>query len=202
VKYRKIAEGKWAPVKDESKPMTGHDDIERHALGISQVNEHIKAKTREQSTTEEIKEEARREAVKTVQEAMKQIFGSEMPEGLSKYFGKIQQGNDAKDIEKQKDAPTKLGEIEKELKSKKHKVSVEFTHNGKKYTHEFASIDGHSPEDVKGRVADLIKKRIPGAVIGRINTQDKAKGDDKKVKPASPKATWKDKPKEQPQMRQ
>lgn len=194
VRYKKVADGQWAPVKDPSKPMTGHDDIERHALGIQKVEEQIKAKTKEQSNLEQVKEEARREAQKQVQEAMKQMFGGELPEGLSKYFGKVTQENDMKDRESGKAPEMKLNEIQDELKPKKHTVMVEFTHNGKKYNHEFDNVLGHSKEEISGRIADLVKKRIPGAQIGRMTTTAK----EKKPVGVNPKVAWKDKVKEQP----
>ena len=199
VKYKKIADGQWAPLKDTSKPMTGHDDIERHALGIEKVQGAIKQKTREATMTESIKEEARREAMKTVQEALKQVFGDEMPEGLSKYFGKVSQQNEMKDRETGKDPQTRLQELSKELsKPEKHTVTVEFTHNGKKFNHTFDNITGASKEEITGRIQDLVKKRIPDSVITKINTVKK----EQKEKGISPKQVWKDKVKEQPQMRQ
>lgn len=200
VKYKKIQEGKWAPVKDVSKPMTGHEDVERHASGVTKINEEMKARTKESTLTESIKEEAKREAQKQVQEAMKHIFGGEMPDSLKKYFGKITQENDMKDVEGQKDAPTKLKEVEAALKPVDHHVAVAFTHNGKQFTHEFPKVAGQSKEEVSGRVADLVKKKIPGSVIGKITVTPKEAA--AKSKGVSPKQVWKDKVKEQPQARQ
>jgi len=193
VKYKKMQEGKWAPVKDLSKPMTGHDDIESHASGVNKIQDQIKSRTKDDALSGTIKEEAKREAQKQVQEALKQVFGGEMPDALKKYFGKVTQENDMKDQENGKDAPTKLKEAEEGLKPKKHHVAVDFTHNGKAYKHEFPAVHGHSKEDVQGRVVDMIKKKLPGAVIGKIAATSK---DDEKVKGLSPKQVWKDKKKD------
>ena len=194
VKYKKVADGQWAPVKDPSKPMTGHQDIEAHASNVTKIQEQIKAKTKEAGQGEEYKDAAKREAQKAVMEAMKQMYGGELPPMLKQHFDKIGKQNAMADQEKGKDAPTKLKEVEAELKPKKHDVSVEFTHNGQNYNHHFPAVLGSSKEEVSGRIAELVKKKIPGAVIGKMNVEPK----EEKAKGASPKQNWKDKQKDVP----
>jgi hypothetical protein len=50
---------------------------------------------------------------------------------------------------------------------------VEFTHNGKKFNHTFDNMTGASKEEITGRVQSLVKKRIPGSVITKINATKK-----------------------------
>lgn len=173
VKYKKIAEGQWAPVRDSNKQMTGHEDIERHATSVNTVKDHIKQRSKEGAMTDQLKEEARREAMKQVKEAMKHIFGDELPDSLKQHFDKHDKETAAKDKEAKVTPEDKLAEMKNDIKGKKHDVHVHFTHNGKDYQHTFSGVMGHNTQEVSGRIGDMVKKKIPGAIINRIKTDIK-----------------------------
>ena len=130
--------------------------------------------------TEQVKEEARREAMNQVKEAMKHIFGDELPESLKAHFDKYDKEVADKDKEKKVTPEDKLAELKHEVKGKKHDVHVHFTAGGKGYQHTFPGIMGHSTQEVTGRITEMVKKKIPGAVIHRVKTEIK---DSKPKKP-------------------
>lgn len=171
VTYKKLAPGRWAPVKDTSKPMTGHADIEAHAKQVLGLKDAIKNKQKEEDSSKQSVEAARREAFNHAKEIASHIFGDELPERLKQHFDKKEAEYSMKDKDKGNTPEQKLVALDKEVKGKKHSVKVQFTHNGKQYDHEFKNVMGHSQSEISGRISDLVKKKIPGAMINKIKTE-------------------------------
>jgi len=182
-RYKKIADGEWAPVASNSyeggnetmktrERLLGQDPkgkqfassaLEQHASQSDKIKKILDQKIKDEETKHDVKNTA----MNHVQEALKFIHGDNIPKEighkLNEFAHKTSQENPHKQM------LTKIGE--KAFSSKPHKVSVDLTINGKKLTHEFTNVHGQSLDEVRNKVQEEIKKKLPSAKVSRVSVQ-------------------------------
>ena len=211
-KYKKVAEGKWAPVaskehrdfagmmNDKTNPKAqaeAHQTLESSASKRKAIEDAIKEKMRSQKVIDEAKNQAVRAAADHTHKMVSSLYDG----------GKVPKEVDAAHKEHMKlhgaDEGTRGGtrkllhQISHNVKPMHHAVEVGFKYNGQEYTHRFPQVEAQSHSEAIARVQDILKEKLPGHTLSRIHAESpKEPGAEKQS--AKPSAKTAEKPAAKP----
>lgn len=194
-KYKKVGEGKWAPVEGQSDRMKtwlshpnpeykrqANQEIEDHGTKVTALESMMKRRQGEAKTMDEFKQKIQTELMGKVKEAMAKLYDGKMPKEMDEHFDKISGKGEEKVNPKQA-----LKDLEQHVGGKpKHHVTLKFLHNGKKYEHTFQNVDGAGHHDAINTVTEGLKKKLKGAQLLGANAVT-AKDEPGKAGAAQPK---------------
>jgi hypothetical protein len=178
--YKKLAEGKWAPVagveshatrrllahEDPKVRQQANDQLEVHAGHKMKINELIKQKKKEDEVVGRAKNEAVQAAASHTKQMMDKMYDGKPPKHLEEAHKKIM-GDHGADL----DPKATLEKEGEKLKPKTHHVAVKFTHQGKEYNHKFENVHGTSHQDAIARVQEILKQKLPGHQLTGVRAE-------------------------------
>jgi len=183
-RYRKIAEGKWAPLAGLEKqtasrlladPKHGpqaNATMEAHAGQALKIQEALERKQREQEVVEQAKNAARQETITHMKKIIDKLYDDKPPKEMEKLFKEGIEGA-------AKEGPHKLDRkpmdgiepgdkpVTNPAGHAKHSVSVDFQHGGQNYSRQF-NVMARTPAEATQRVHEGITQRLGRSVqIGK-----------------------------------
>lgn len=174
-KFKKVGEGRWQPV-GESRPGQpaqpgqqktkdiDHAQTEKDAQKIADIRNAIKQKYAESGSDQKHTQATHAQLT----EFAHAIFGDELPDKVKEHLEKKEKELNKPNLPKEMVKPVK--EIQRHF-TKKHNVNVTFKVGGQTYTHAFKDVTGDSQDAVKEQIMNMVKKKIPGAMITRMHTE-------------------------------
>jgi hypothetical protein len=183
---------------DPKRQKIAHDTLESHAGQIEKIKEILKKKTEADDFKVATTTGAVQETMGHVKKILGKLFDGPMPKELEQHIedaisGKTKKeagaAGDSKPADSAPAAEAMPPEDQKKLKAAEasvaggspHKVTVSFTHNGKKYDHEFPRVVAHTPGAAQQKIEDTLKKELGGSISFNRFRAEKVKAPEAQV---------------------
>lgn len=177
-KYRKVAEGQWVPVSDQSDRMKtwmnhpnpeyrrqANQEIEKHGTQTVALEEMIAKRQREKAGQDDIRQQIAKEVAKNLKGIFEKMYDGKVPDNVAAHLDKIHGKEEKIDPKKA------VSEVTNEVVKPKHNVTMKFMHNGKKYEHTFPNVEGSGHFDAIDKVSQALKKKLGGIQLLSANAQ-------------------------------
>lgn len=189
-KYKKISEGKWAPVlskegkrfsdgmkhPDPNVRAESHKMLEDHAGKHKKIKDHIGKKESELRVRDETTKHVTKEVMGHVKKLMGHMFDGEPPKEVGKVFetaerkAKITPDHHLKDMSQDMSA------------GRTHDIHVKFKIDGTPYEHTFPQVQGTTTVEAQERVVSAIKKQFgENVTLDRLSVRRPKDGDKPKT---------------------